>query len=146
MHPKTSFRHSLVISRKSNQLTLVLAHLISRFLSWLSTVEISWRHYFFDGYPAILALAIMNIWDLMVWLRKRLIFWSQSWEIEIPNRSHISWREILHLIVNTVSVFWQFARFWWSAIIWPKQGNIFGRRDVMESFRFHLKLVIFKIM
>ena len=36
-----------------------------------------------------------------------------------------SWRRILHLSVNTVSVFWQFATFWWSAIILLKQGKIY---------------------
>ena len=37
---------------------------------------------------------------------------------------HISWRKILHRSVSTVSVFWQFATFWWSAIT-VKQGKIY---------------------
>ena len=37
---------------------------------------------------------------------------------------HISWRNILHLCVSTVSVFWQFATFWWSAIILLEKGKI----------------------
>ena len=38
---------------------------------------------------------------------------------------HISWRKILHLCVRTVSVFWQFTTFWWSAIILLKKGKIY---------------------
>ena len=41
-----------------------------------------------------------------------------SWPI------HISWGKILHLCVSTVSVLWQFATFWWSAIILIKKGKI----------------------
>ena len=71
---------------------------------------------------------------------------SQSWEIGSPPTSgagrmklacvvpasviriwpiHISWRKILHLCVSTVNVIWQFATFWWSAIILLKKGNIY---------------------
>ena len=38
---------------------------------------------------------------------------------------HISWGKTLHLCVSTVSVFWQFATFWWSAIILLKKGKIY---------------------
>ena len=74
----------------------------------------------------------------MVRLITSFILSSQSWEIGSPPTGgagrmklscvvpasviliwhiHTSWRRILHLSVNTVSVFWQFATFWWSAII-----------------------------
>ena len=38
---------------------------------------------------------------------------------------HISWGKILHPSVSTVSVFWLFATFWWSAIILLEKGNIY---------------------
>ena len=71
---------------------------------------------------------------------------SQSWEIGSPptggagrmNLScvvpvsvihiwpiHISWGKILHLSMRTVSVFWQFATFWGSAIILLEKGKIY---------------------
>ena len=34
-------------------------------------------------------------------------------------------RKILHLIVSTVNVIWQFATFWWSAIILLKLDKIY---------------------
>ena len=37
----------------------------------------------------------------------------------------------------------QFATFWWSAIVAEKRNDIFGRRNVVESFRFHPILILF---
>ena len=80
----------------------------------------------------------------MVRLRTSFILSSQSWEIGSPPTGgagrmqlysvvpasviriwpiHISWGKILHRCVSTVSVFWQFATFWWSAIILLQKGK-----------------------
>ena len=82
----------------------------------------------------------------MVWSRTSFILSSQSWEIGSPPTGgagrmklscvmpasvihiwsiRISWGKILHLSVSTVSVFWQFATFWWSAIILIKKRKIY---------------------
>ena len=79
-----------------------------------------------------------------LWVQS-VILSSQSWEIGSPPGGagrmkqscvvptsvihiwpiHISWGKILHLCVSTVSVFWQFATFWWSAIILLEKGKIY---------------------
>ena len=80
------------------------------------------------------------------WSWTSLILSSQSWEIGSPPTGgagrmklscvvpasvihiwpiHISWGKIVHLCVSTVSVFWQFATFWWSAIILLEKGRIY---------------------
>ena len=55
----------------------------------------------------------------------------------------ISWGTILHLKVSTVSVFWQFVTFWWSAIILLKIGKIYLVNEMWWTIlRFHPTLIL----
>ena len=99
----------------------------------------------------------------MVRSRTSFILLSQSWEIGSPPTGgagrmklswvvpasvihiwpiHISWGKILHLCVSTVSVFWQFGTFWWSAIILHNGKMYLTQNSVVESFTFNPTLVL----
>ena len=90
-------------------------------------------------FPLGKMIGIVRLWIIF-------ILSSQSWEIGSPFYrwcrkdevvlcpAHIGLRNLTHLYVlrkdspqsvSAVSVLWQFATFWWSAIIWPKQGRLY---------------------
>ena len=100
----------------------------------------------------------------MVRSRTSFILSGQSWEIGGPAAGgmglscvvpmsvvhiwsiQVSWGGILHLGVGAVSVFWQVATFWWSAIVLIKKEGVYsvggGGGDVVESLGFHPTLIV----
>ena len=72
----------------------------------------------------------------MVQLRTSFILSSQFWEIDSPPTGGAGRIQLLCVVPASVI---QFATFWWSA---QERKYIFGRRDVLESFRFHPTLII----
>ena len=80
----------------------------------------------------------------MVRSRTSFILSGQSWEIGGPAAGgmglscvvptsvvhiwsiQVSWGGILHLCVGAVSVFWQVATFWWSAIVLIKKEGVYS--------------------
>ena len=55
--------------------------------------------------------------------------------------NHSVIKSFLHLSVNTVRVFWQFATFWWSAIIFIKQVKMYLEEEMWwNHLLFFLKI------